>query len=128
MSSTPHPKIPVVAASEPGQAASSDSAHGRVESSPPRQMDSTADVAMSRLTALRLDTYAQTLRALRPPTAVAPPAGDEVSALTAAQFSAHAQMLQKINILFVGAHEALMKRLANKAGSNVSADPGEATT
>lgn len=83
MSPTPEHKMPTTAAGESGPAASFASAHGKSGSVPPLQVYSTAELVMSRLTALRLDTYAQALRALSPPTVVAPPARDEVSALTA---------------------------------------------
>lgn len=127
MSPTPEQKVPTAGPDDPGQAAPIDGAHSKSGSTPP-QSDLAADLAISRLTALRLDAYAQTLRALSPPTDVAPPGGDEVSALTAAQFGSYAQMLQTVSVRFAAAHDALMKRLANEADSNAIVEPGDGTT
>lgn len=128
MSPTPQPKLPVAAApGQPAHIASMDNAQGRADSAPPPQTDSAADVVVSKMIALRLDTYAQTLRMLSPPTAVAPPAGDEVSALTAAQFGAYARMLQHVNCRVAAAHEALLKQLRNHDDSVAIAEISGAT-
>lgn len=128
MSRTPEHQMPTTAAGASGPAASLASAHGKPGSVPPLQVDSAAELVMSRLTALRLDTYAQTLRALSPPTVVAPPARDEVSALTAAQFGAYAQMLQNVSTRIAAAHEQLMKCLANRVDPSAIEDPGDTTS
>lgn len=128
MSPTPEHKMPTTAAGESGPAASFASTHGKSGSVPPLQVYSTAELVMSRLTALRLDTYAQALRALSPPTVVAPPARDEVSALTAAQFGAYAQMLQNVSTRIAATHEQLMKYLANTVDPDAIEDPGDSTS
>lgn len=86
-----------------------------------------ADRAISRLTALQLDAYAQTLRGLHAPTVVVPSAGDEVSALTAARFVAHAQNLQEISARFAAAHEALIRSLAISANLDFPPNPSDST-
>ena len=52
-----------------------------------------------------------------PTTAVAPPAADEVSALTAAHFAAHAVMYQAIGAEAAAIHELFVTTLATSAGS-----------
>lgn len=128
MSRTPEHKIPTTAAGESGPTASFASAHGKTRSVPLLPVDSAAELVMSRMTALRLDTYAQILRALSPPTVVAAPARDEVSALTAAQFGAYAQMLQSVSTHIATAHEQLMKCLANRGDPDAIEDPGDSTS
>lgn len=128
MSPTREHKMPTTAASESGPAASFASAHRKTRSVSPLQVDSAAELVISRLTALRLDTYAQTLRALSPPTVVAPPAHDEVSALTAAQFGHYAQMLQSVSTHIATAHEQLMKSLANRVDPDAIEGPGDTTS
>ena len=52
-----------------------------------------------------------------PTTAVAPAAADEVSALTAAHFAAHAVMYQAIGAEAAAIHELFVTTLATSAGS-----------
>ena len=52
-----------------------------------------------------------------PTTGVVPAAADEVSALTAAQFGAHAQMYQAISAQAAAIHEQFVATLATSAGS-----------
>jgi hypothetical protein len=55
--------------------------------------------------------------AAAPTTGVVPAAADEVSALTAAQFAAHAQMYQDFSAQAAAIHEQFVATLATSAGS-----------
>jgi PE family len=55
--------------------------------------------------------------AAAPMTGVLPAAADEVSALTAAQFAAHAQMYQTFSAQAAAIHEQFVATLATSAGS-----------
>ena len=52
-----------------------------------------------------------------PTTGVVPAAADEVSALTAAQFAAHAQMYQAVSAQAAAIHEMFVNTLGTSAGS-----------
>jgi PE family len=52
-----------------------------------------------------------------PTTGVVPAAADEVSALTAAQFAAHAQMYQDVSAQAAAIHQQFVATLATSAGS-----------
>ncbi|MDI3314973.1 MAG: PE family protein [Mycobacterium sp.] len=52
-----------------------------------------------------------------PTTGVIPAAADEVSALTAAQFAAHAQMYQAVSAQAAAIHEMFVSTLQTSAGS-----------
>src|SRR6202046_5364747 len=52
-----------------------------------------------------------------PTTGVVPAAADEVSALTAAQFAAHAQMYQAVSAQAAAIHELFVNTLATSGGS-----------
>jgi PE family len=52
-----------------------------------------------------------------PTTAVSPAAADEVSALTAAQFTAHAQLYQAVSAQAAAIHEMFVSTLSTSAGS-----------
>lgn len=60
---------------------------------------------------------AQNAAALAPTTGLIPAAADEVSALTAAQFAAHAQMYQLVSAQASAIHQAFVTDLATSAGS-----------
>ncbi|WP_375481796.1 PE family protein [uncultured Mycobacterium sp.] len=60
---------------------------------------------------------AQNAAAAAPTTAVVPAAADEVSALTAAQFAAHAQMYQAVGAQASAIHEMFVNTLGMSAGS-----------
>ena len=60
---------------------------------------------------------AQNASAAAPTTGVVPAAADEVSALTAAQFAAHAQMYQAIGAQATAIHELFVNTLGTSAGS-----------
>ncbi|TVS87002.1 PE family protein [Mycobacterium helveticum] len=125
MSQTPQTGTPGAAPGDPANITSTDCTQEAGEKSPPIQQSPTADQVLSRLAAIQLDTYAQTVRALHAPKVVTPPAGDHVSALTAARFGAHAQMLEAISTRFAEAHEALLKSLAEIANSGTADGPGD---
>jgi hypothetical protein len=57
------------------------------------------------------------MAAAAPTTGVVPAAADEVSALTAAQFAAHAQMYQAISAQAAAIHELFVNTLGTSAGS-----------
>ncbi len=60
---------------------------------------------------------AQNAAAVAPTTGVVPAAADEVSALTAAQFAAHAQMYQAVSSQATAIHEQFVNTLHVSAGS-----------
>ncbi|OBF93294.1 PE family protein [Mycobacterium sp. 852014-52450_SCH5900713] len=60
---------------------------------------------------------AQNAAAVAPTTGVVPAAADEVSALTAAQFSAHAQMYQAVSAQATAIHEMFVNTLSMSSGS-----------
>lgn len=60
---------------------------------------------------------AQNAAAAAPTTGVVPAAADEVSALTAAQFSAHAQMYQAVSAQAAAIHELFVNTLGTSSGS-----------
>jgi hypothetical protein len=59
----------------------------------------------------------QNAAAEAPTTGVVPAAADEVSALTAAQFVAHAQLYQAVSAQAAAIHEAFVNTLSTSAGS-----------
>ncbi|MGO9224177.1 PE family protein [Mycobacterium sp.] len=60
---------------------------------------------------------AQNAAAAAPTTGVVPAAADEVSALTGAQFAAHAQMYQAVSAQAAAIHELFVNTLSTSAGS-----------
>jgi hypothetical protein len=60
---------------------------------------------------------AQNAASEAPTTGVVPAAADEVSALTAAQFVAHAQLYQAVSAQAAAIHEAFVNTLGTSAGS-----------
>jgi hypothetical protein len=60
---------------------------------------------------------AQNAAAAAPTTGVVPAAADEVSAVTAAQFAAHAQMYQAVNAQAAEVHEMFVNTLGMSSGS-----------
>lgn len=69
---------------------------------------------------------AQNAAAAAPTTTVAPAAADEVSALTAAQFVAHAQMYQAVSTQASAIHEMFVNTLGISAGSYAAAEAANA--
>jgi hypothetical protein len=65
---------------------------------------------------------AQNAAAAAPTTAVVPAAADEVSALTAAQFAAHAQMYQAVSAQAAAIHEMFVNTLGVSSASYTIAE------
>ena len=61
-----------------------------------------------------------------PTAGVVPAAADEVSALTAAQFAAHAQMYQDFSAQAAAIHEQFVATLATSAGSYLATEAANA--
>jgi PE family len=61
-----------------------------------------------------------------PTTGVVPAAADEVSALTAAQFAAHAQMYQAVSAQAAAIHEMFVNTLGISAGSYAATEAANA--
>jgi hypothetical protein len=64
--------------------------------------------------------------AAAPTTGVVPAAADEVSALTAAQFAAHAQLYQAISAEAMAIHELFVTALGTSASSYAAAEAANA--
>jgi hypothetical protein len=64
--------------------------------------------------------------AAAPTTGVIPAAADEVSALTAAQFAAHAQMYQAVSAQAAAIHEMFVNTLGVSAGSYAATEAANA--
>ncbi|HYB35159.1 MAG TPA: PE family protein [Mycobacterium sp.] len=69
---------------------------------------------------------AQNAAAAAPTTGVVPAAADEVSALTAAQFAAHAQMYQAVSAQAAAIHELFVNTLGTSAGSYTATEAANA--
>src|ERR1700744_3301413 len=65
---------------------------------------------------------AQNAAAAAPTTGVVPAAADELSALTAAQFAAHAQMYQAVSAQAQAIHELFVSTLGTSAGSYAASE------
>ena len=61
-----------------------------------------------------------------PSTALVPAAADEVSALTAAQFAAHAQLYQAVAAQAAAIHEQFVNTLGTSAGSYAATEAANA--
>lgn len=68
----------------------------------------------------------QNAAAATPTAGVIPAAADEVSALTATQFAAHAAMYQAVSAMAMQVHEALVSTLGISAGSYAAAEAANA--
>ncbi len=69
---------------------------------------------------------AQNAAAAAPTTGVVPAAADEVSALTAAQFAAHAQMYQAVSAQAAAIHEMFVNTLGTSAGTYAATEAANA--
>jgi hypothetical protein len=69
---------------------------------------------------------AQNAAAAAPTTGVMPAAADEVSALTAAQFAAHAQMYQAVSAQAAAIHEMFVNTLTTSSGSYAATEAANA--
>ena len=68
----------------------------------------------------------QNAAAAAPTTGVVPAAADEVSALTAAQFAAHAQLYQAVSAQAAAIHEMFVNTLGTSAGSYAATEAANA--
>src|ERR1700759_4633539 len=69
---------------------------------------------------------AQNAAGAAPTTGVVPAAADEVSALTAAQFAAHAQMYQAVSAQAAAVHEMFVNTLGTSSGSYATTEAANA--
>lgn len=69
---------------------------------------------------------AQNAAAATPTTGVVPAAADEVSALTAAQFGAHAQIYQAVSAQAAAIHEMFVNTLQMSSGSYAATEAANA--
>jgi hypothetical protein len=72
------------------------------------------------------DLTAHNAAAAGPTTAVTPAAADEVSALTAVQFTAHAQLYQAVSAQAAAIHEMFVSTLSTSAGSYADTEAANA--
>src|ERR1700756_4731608 len=70
---------------------------------------------------------AETAPAPAPTTGVVPAAADEVSALTAAQFAAHAAMYQAVAVQAAAIHDLFVTTLGTSADSYAATEAADAT-
>jgi hypothetical protein len=71
---------------------------------------------------------AQNAAAAAPTTGVVPAAADEVSALTAAQFAAHAQMYQAVSAQAAAIHEQFVSTLGISSASYAATEVSNAAS
>jgi PE family len=69
---------------------------------------------------------AENAAALAPTTGLVPAAADEVSALTAMQFAAHAQMYQAVSAQAAAVHQMFVTVLQTSAGSYAATEAANA--
>ena len=84
------------------------------------------DTAAGTLQGLGSAMAAQNAAAAAPTTGVVPAAADEVSALTATQFAAHAQMYQAVSAQAMAIHELFVNTLGISAGSYAATEAANA--
>jgi hypothetical protein len=82
--------------------------------------------AASTLQGLGSSLSAQNAAAAAPTTGVVPAAADAVSALTAAQFAAHAQMYQAVSAQAAAIHEAFVNTLGISSASYAATEAANA--
>ena len=82
--------------------------------------------AAGALQGLGSEIAAGNMAAAAPTTGVVPAAADEVSALTAAQFAAHAAMYQAISAQAAAIHEMFVNTLGISAGSYAATEAANA--
>ena len=82
--------------------------------------------AAGDLTGIGSQLNAQNAAAAAPTTGVVPAAADEVSALTAAQFAAHAQLYQAVSVQAAAIHEMFVNTLGTSAGSYAATEAANA--
>ncbi|MCV7401571.1 PE family protein [Mycobacterium fragae] len=79
-------------------------------------------IASDGLQAIGSEAVASNAAAAAPTTGVIPAAADEVSALTAMQFAAHAQNYQAISAQAAAIHQLFVTTLGTSAGSYASTE------
>lgn len=82
--------------------------------------------AANNLSAIGSALSAQNAAAAAPTTGVVPAAADEVSALTAVQFSAHASMYQSVSAQAEAIHQMFVSTLNASAGSYAATEAANA--
>jgi hypothetical protein len=82
--------------------------------------------AAGNLQGVGADLAAHNSAAAGPTTAVIPAAADEVSALTAAQFTAHARLYQAVGAQAAAIHEMFVSTLSTSAGSYAATEAANA--
>ena len=82
--------------------------------------------AAGELSGIGSQMNAQNVAAAAPTTGVVPAAADEVSALTAAQFAAHAQMYQAMSAQAAAIHEMFVNTLKTSAESYAATEAANA--
>lgn len=82
--------------------------------------------AAGNLQAIGAAMSAQNQAAAAPTTTVLPAAADEVSALTAAQFAAHAQLYQAVSAQASAVHQMFVSTLGVSAGSYAATEAANA--
>ncbi len=82
--------------------------------------------AAANLLAIGSAMNAQNAAAAAPTTGLVPAAADEVSALTAAQFAAHAQMYQTVSAQAAAIHAMFVNTLGISAGSYAATEAANA--
>jgi hypothetical protein len=82
--------------------------------------------AAANLAGLGSAMSTQNAAAAPPTTGVVPAAADEVSALTAAQFAAHAQTYQAMSAQAAAIHELFVSTLTTSAGSYAATEAANA--
>lgn len=82
--------------------------------------------AARNLAAIGAAVSAQNAAAAGPTTGVVPPAADEVSALMATQFAAHARMYQAASVQAAAIHEMFVNMLGTSAGSYAATEAANA--
>ena len=83
--------------------------------------------AANQLQGIGTAIVAQNEAVAAPTTGVIPAAADEVSALTAAQFAAHAQMYQAVSAQAAAIHEMFVNTLGISSGSYAATEAANAT-
>ena len=82
--------------------------------------------AAGNLQGIGANVAAHKAAAASPTTALVPAAADEVSALTAAQFTAHAQVYQAVSAQAAAIHEMFVSTLSTSAGSYAATEAANA--
>ena len=82
--------------------------------------------AAGDLTGIGSAMAGQNAAAAAPTTSLVPAAADEVSALTAAQFAAHASLYQAVSAQAAAIHEMFVNTLATSAGSYAATEAANA--